>query len=96
MSDFDGYVYVYHNDDDDVTTTPANFDEVHELLDKLKEKKDEEPQNTPIMESGFRKPKLTLNNPTNDKQKQDRFKGHDFEGARKLQLKQNGSAKRKK
>ena len=96
MSDFDGYVYVYHNDDDDTTTTPANFDEVHELLEKLKDKADEEPQNLSVMEPEFRKPKLTLNNPTNDKQRKDRYKVHGFEEARKLQQKQNGSGKRKK
>ena len=30
----------FSDDDDDVTTTPANFGEVHELLKKLKEKTD--------------------------------------------------------
>ena len=96
MAEFDDYVYFECPEDDtDVTTTPANFEEVHELLEKLKEK-EEEPQNLSVMEPEFRKPKLQLNNPANDMQRKDRYKVHGFAEARKLQQKQNGSAKGKK
>lgn len=79
------------DDDDDVTTTPANFGEVHELLKKLKEKTDGQSENLSVMEPEFRKPKLKLNNPANDGQKSDCFKTHGFAEAKRLQQKQNDS-----
>ena len=47
--------YTVYDNDDEVTQTPANFEEVHELLERFKEKK-EEPQNLPIMEPEFQRP----------------------------------------
>jgi len=86
--------YTVYDNDDEVTQTPANFEEVHELLERLKEKK-EEPQNLPTMEPEFQRPKLKLNNPGNNLQKIDRFKVHAFEEAGRLQQKQNNTAKKR-
>ncbi len=89
-----GDTYYTNDYDSDVTSTPANFGEVHELLEKLKERNDE-PQNLSIMEPEFRKPKLKLNNPANELRKTDHFKTHAFGEAKRLQQKQNNSTKKR-